>query len=594
MSREDVERRLAAILSADVVGYSRLMADDEAGTHAALKAHRAEFVDATIAEHHGRIVKLIGDGALVEFASVVNSVACAIDIQRGMAERNRDVPKDRRIRFRIGINLGDVIIEGDDIYGDGVNIASRIEALAEPGGICLSDDAYRQARGRLDVAFEDMGEHAVKNIPDPIRVFRVELAHAAGEIDSEDDVVAAPALSAKPSIAVLPFDNMSGDPEQEYFADGISEDLITALSRIHWFFVIARNSTFTYKGRAVNVTEVARDLGVRYVLEGSLRKAGNRVRITAQLIDATTGNHVWAEHYDRELADIFALQDEMTQTIVGAVEPELSAAERERAAHKPPDNLDAWESYQRGLWHMWRFTKDDNAEAQSLLRRAQELDPGFAIAYAYESYAHFLDVILGYAEAPGACLASALAAANEALALDDKEPVAHFAQGRVYMVQGKHAASIAALETSLEFNPSFAQACHGLGFAFALAGRLEDSADMLDRGIRLSPHDPLLFATETIRSFSCTLQHQHEAAAEWALRAVRRPQAVGGGYWPYAALAAALGNLGKTEEAEAALASAFKQKPDLSLAYVIKTLPTTQLDGLGPYLDGLRAAGLTA
>ena len=405
-----MERRLAAILAADVVGYSRLMGEDEAGTLERLKSLRRELVQPGITERKGRIVKLMGDGLLAEFPSVVEAVQCAADIQRSMIGREADLPNERRIKLRIGVNLGDIIVEGSDIYGEGVNVAVRLEALADPGGICISGKVYEEVRNKLPTAFEDLGEQEVKNIAEPVRVYR--WTDAADQEPGGAGAEAALPLPDKPSIAVLPFENMSGDPEQEYLADGICEDLITALSKIRWFFVIARNSTFTYKGQAVEVTQVARELGVRYVIEGSVRKAGNRVRITAQLIDATTGRHVWAERYDRDLADIFELQDEMTQTIVAAVEPELGAAERERALSKPPENLDAWETCQRGLWHLWRFDREDNAKAPSLLQRAQELDPGFAAAYAHEAYSHFVNVIMGWAEDPDRTLAAGMAAAK--------------------------------------------------------------------------------------------------------------------------------------------------------------------------------------
>ncbi|MHA1151930.1 MAG: tetratricopeptide repeat protein [Alphaproteobacteria bacterium] len=553
-----MERRLVAILAADIVGYSRLMRADEEGTLARLKKLRKELFAPKVLEHHGRIVKLMGDGALVEFASAVDAVRCAVAIQAGLAERETEMSEDAAMSLRIGINLGDIIIEDGDIYGDGVNLAARLEGLAEPGGVCLSANVHEQVRHKLDLNF---GSQAL-------------------------------ALPDKPSIAVLPFDNMSVDPEQEYFADGISEDLITALSKIRWFFVIARNSTFTYKGQAVEVTQVARELGVRYVIEGSVRKAGNRVRISAQLIDATTGHHVWAERYDRDLADIFELQDEMTQTIAGAVEPELSAAERERAVRKPPESLDAWETYQRGLWHLWSFTKDDSAEAQRLLRRAQELDPGFATAYAFESYSHYLDAILGFAEAAGESLAAALAAAKKALASDDKDPVAYFALGRVYMMHGQHDASVAELRTAISLNPSFAMAYHGLGSALTLSGQLEEAAEALDQALRLSPRDPVSWGTLCWRSLTCSLLQQYEAAAEWARRAAHEPRAAKGGYWSYAVLASALGNLGHIEEAREAVDEALRRMPDLSLGYLKNTLPTKQPDGLASYLDGLRKAGL--
>jgi adenylate cyclase len=585
-----LERRLAAILAADVVGYTRLMGADEAGTLRRLTELRQEILELLINEHHGRVVKLMGDGLLVEFASVVDALACAVAWQNRVSEQEVATEEDKRLQFRIGINLGDVIVEGEDIHGDGVNVASRLEGLAEPGGIYLSDDAYRQVRGKVEAEFEDLGELALKNVAEPVRVYRV--ATAVSGTASAKPASRPLSLPEKPSIAVLPFTNMSGDPEQEFFADGISEDLITALSKIRWFFVIARNSTFTYKGQAVEVTQVARELGVRYVIEGSVRKAGNRVRITAQVVEAASGNHLWAERYDRDLKDIFALQDEMAQTIVGAVEPELSAAEREHAARKPPESLDAWETYQRGLWHLWSFTRDDNAETQRVLRRAQELDPSFATAYAFESYSHYLDAMLGFSEAPDESLAAALTAAKRALALDDKDPVAYFALGRVYMMHGKHDASVVELETAISINPSFAMAYHGLGSALMLSGRLEEAAEALDKAIRLSPRDPVLWGMMCFRSVTCSLLQQYEAAAEWGRRAAHEPRAAKGGYWAYAVLASALGNLGQAAAAREALGDALRQKPDLSLTYLEKTLPTKEPGGLDPYLAGLRKAGL--
>ena len=589
MTHRGGERRLSAIMAADVVGFTGLMAIDEDGVLERLKSLRSNVFDPVIAEYGGRVVKLMGDGALVEFASVVDSVGCAAEIQRALAACNADLPEESRIILRIGINIGDVIVDGEDIYGDGVNIAARLEEIAEPGGVCLSADAWRQARGKLDLDFEDMGERKVKNVCEPLHVYRVAPAGVGGAAIAG----AAHASPDKPSIAVLPFENMSGDPEQDYFADGISEDLITALSKIRWFFVIARNSTFTYKGAAVKVKQVARELGVQYVLEGSVRKAGNRVRISAQLIDAVADHHVWAEHYDRDLDDIFALQDEMTQTIVGAVEPEMSAVEREQAAHKPPESLDAWESYQRGLWCLWSFTEERLGEARALFRRAQSLDPGFASAFAYESYSHYLDAILGYSKAPTESVAAGIEAGRKSLALDDKDPVAYFAIGRALMLRGEHDDSLAHLNKSLSINPSFSQARHGLGMVLALAGRLDESARELDEAIRLSPRDPLRFATEAIRSLTCTLQHKHEEAVEWARKSIREPQAAKGGYFPFATLASALANLDRLGEAREALAAAYDQKPDLTLAYVIKTVPTKKPGGIDIYLEGLRKAGLT-
>ena len=398
MAEERVERRLAAILAGDVAGYSRLMGIDEEGTLAALKRHRRELVDPKIKEHRGRIVKLTGDGILVEFASVVDAVRCAVDIQRGMVERNAAVPPERRIEFRIGLNVGDIIIDERDIYGDGVNVAARLEALAEPGGICVS----RVVRDQLDFSFADMGEQQVKNIARPVRTHRILL----GEKDVEPtDVTAAMAPSVrlvaqKPSIAVLPFANMSGDPEQEYFSEGITEDIITNLSRNRAFFVISRSTSFTYKGPAVDIGRVARDLGVRYVVEGSIRRAGNRVRITAQLIDAETGHHLWADRYDRELADVFAVQDEIAQRIAGAIAPGIISSEIRHAQQKSPSQLDAWDRIMRAHWHIRRFTQNDLAEARRLLDEAIALDPTNSVAYSDLALARHFEGVFGWGDGP--------------------------------------------------------------------------------------------------------------------------------------------------------------------------------------------------
>ncbi len=595
MAREGIERRLAAILIADVVGYSRLMGEDEAGTLARLKAHRAEFVDPTIAEYQGRIVKLMGDGVLVEFPSAVDAVQCAAAVQDGIAARNAEVPAGKRIEFRIGVNLGDVIVEGDDIYGDGVNVAARLQELCAPGGVAVSAVVFDQVDGKLDLAFDDLGQKRAKNIAKPLRVYSARLdgaepadADPPADADSPTEPLALP---DKPSIAVLPFNNLSGDPEQEYLADGITEDVITALAKNRWFFVIDRNSSFTYKDQTPDTKRVARELGVRYVLEGSVRKAGNRVRVAAQLVDATTGTHVWAERYDREIEDIFELQDDMTHTIAGVVEPELRAVERERAVRKPAERLDAWETYQRGLWNLWTFADEETAEAVRLFQRAYELDPSFAAAYAHESYATYLRVILAYSKAPKEDLAAGLVAAKKATTLDDKDAVGYFALGRVLMMMGDHDASIAQLEQSIRLNPNFSQAHHGLGFALALAGRLEEAVEASEMALRLSPRDPLTWATTVVHSLESTLMREREEALVWAERTMRLPRA--NGYFPHAMLAAALANLGRIDEARAAIEKAIEWKPDLTVSFVEKNMPTKQPGGLAPYLDGLRKAGLS-
>jgi TolB-like protein len=382
LTSERVTRRLTAILAADVAGYSRLMGTDEEGILAQLKAHRRELVDLKITEHRGRIVKTTGDGMLVEFASVVDALRCAVEVQRGMIERNAEVPPDKRIEFRVGINVGDIIIDGDDIYGDGVNVAARLEGLAEAGGICVSARVQEDARGKLELAFEDMGEQQLKNIDRPVRAYRAKL--------SDQGTSPRPSLPLpdKPSIAVLPFQNMSGDPEQEYFADGIVEEIITALSRFRQIFVIARNSSFTYKGRAVDVKQVGRELGVRYVLEGSVRKAAKRVRITGQLVDASTSAHLWADRFDGGLEDIFDLQDRVTVSVVSAIAPKLEQAEIERTKHKPTERLDAYDCLLRGMASLYRVTRDSNSEALRLYYRAIELDPDFALAHGWAAFCY--------------------------------------------------------------------------------------------------------------------------------------------------------------------------------------------------------------
>ena len=353
MAEERVERKLAAILAADVAEYSRLMGEDEVGTRARFNAHLDELIEPAIASGRGRIVKTTGDGLLVEFASVADAVQCAVEIQKGMAERNVDEPNDRRMEFRIGVNLGDVIIEGDDIHGDGVNVAARLEGVAEPGGICISGAVHESVRNKLDVVFVDLGEQSVKNIADPVRVFRASLDGVRRKSDASAE---ADAIFRRPAVAVLPLKNLSGDPDQEYFTDGLTEDIITALSLWRSFPVIARNSTFSYKGQSPDIRKVGEELGARFVIEGSVRKAGNRIRVTVQLIDAETGHHVWAERFDRELDDIFALQDEITQRVAATVEPELGRFEQKRLAAKHPTSLDAWDYCQRGMYLLYKFT----------------------------------------------------------------------------------------------------------------------------------------------------------------------------------------------------------------------------------------------
>ncbi len=466
-----MERRLSAIMAADVVGYTRLMEADEEGTLTQLKAVRSEIVDPKIAECGGRIVKTTGDGMLVEFTSAVEAIRGAVQVQQEMAARGGD------IRFRIGVNIGDIIIDNDDIFGDGVNLAARLEAAAPEGGILISAAVHDQIAGKVEVSFSDGGEQSFKNILKSVRVWRWQVGN-----ESSPGTEKAPlALPDKPSIAVLPFNNMSGDPEQEYFSDGITEDIITALSKFRWFFVTARNSTFAYKGQSPNIPQVARELGVQYVLEGSVRKAGKRVRITGQLIDALDGNHIWAERYDRELVDILDLQDEITSAITGAVAPELAETVRKRSVQKASEFLDAWDLHNRAMWHLYRFNQEDAASAMELFERAIAAAPGFAAAHASLAYQQFLNVILGYSDNPAASLEAGLRAAKRAVELDEKDSLGHCMIGRILCMYGQHDASIAAPERALDLNPNSFIVRLSMGMVLAWAGQNEDGLGILTR-----------------------------------------------------------------------------------------------------------------
>ena len=590
MVTQGVERKLAAILVADVVGYGRLMGADEAGTLARLQAHLSDLVQPKVADHRGRVVKLMGDGVLAEFASVVDAVQCAAEVQRGMAARNTDVAKDRRIEFRIGVNLGDIITQGDDIHGDGVNIAARMEGLAEPGGICICGFVHDQVQNKLALDFEDMGTRQVKNIAKPVHVYRILAdqtpARSPGNAGGPTPSLALP---DRPSIVVLPFANVSGDPEQEYFADGVTQEVITALSRIRWIFVIASNSSFAYKGRTPDVREVANELGVRYVVEGSVRQAGNRIRIMAQLIDGTTGNHVWAQRYDRELSEIFALQDELTQTIVVAIEPELGKAERQRARLRRPDSIDAWTTYQRGMSHLYRISADNLAQAQDLFRQAIDLDPRLGPAYSGLAETYYLGSVYGLTGSPAEARATALEPALKAVELDDTDAAAHCTLGRVHTFRREHDAAIPEFEAALELNPSHALAHYGLGAARTFSGMAADAIASLESAIRLSPHDPLMGSFLVRMADAHLLVRKYEAAVDWARKALRQPNF----QWSrYAVLVSALGHLGRIDEAKRALADLRERRPDFSFKFVRDNHLYTDADDFEHYLDGLRLAGV--
>jgi adenylate cyclase len=537
-------RRLAAILAADVAGYSRLMGADEEGTLERLKALRRELVDPKIAEHRGRIVKTTGDGLLVEFASVVDALRCATEVQAAMTERNAAVPADSRIEFRVGIHQGDIVVEDGDLFGDGVNIAARLEGLAEPGGICVSARVQEDAAGKLDLAFEDIGEQQLKNISRPVGVFRVGAKRA---VPPSEPPAALP-LPDKPSVAVLPFTNMSADPEQEFFADGIAEDVITALSRYPSLFVIARNSSFTYKGRAVDVKQVGRELGVRYVLEGSLRKSGNRIRVTAQLVEAESGKHVWAERYDRDLADIFAVQDEITEAVTTAIAPAIAQAEQQRAMRKPPGSLDAWAAYQRGLWHMSKYASNDNSLAEKLFRQAIALDPNFADAYcglaSAQSMAGFLQ--FGIHDLNDA-LKSAESSARQAIALDGNNAAAHATRSHALRLRGDWRGALAEAESALRLSPNLAFGYHSRGSTLVFSGRPNEGIVDLQTSLRLEPRGQAsAFRLQHI-GIGFYFSRAYDDAVDAFEQAIRSFPEVPGTYtW----LPAALGQLGRTEEAK--------------------------------------------
>ena len=584
---ERVERRLAAILAVDVAGYSRLMEADEEGTLAALRAIRRELGDPKIAEHRGRIVKTTGDGLLVEFGSVVDSVRCAVELQRGMIARNADIPPAKRIEFRIGIHQGDIIAEDGDIFGDGVNLAARLEGLADPGGICVSGRVHADVAGKLDVGFEDMGERHVKNISRPVRVFRAQIG--VPKAAAAETTPSLP-LPDKPSLAVLPFQNMSGDPEQEYFADGMVEEITTAISRLPWLFVIARNSSFTYKGRVVDVKQVARELGVRYVLEGSVRKAGNRVRITGQLIDATTGNHIWADRFDGALDDIFDLQDRVSSSVVGAIEPKLRQSEIERASRKPTESLDAYDLYLRALAQSYRFSEEGLAQAVSLLRQALAIDPSYAPAAAFVGWCRMFQRVQGWGAVSEAEVAEGVSLARQALeaARDDPEVMWQTAYPLFYFT-GETALAEAVLDRALMLNSNAATAWICRGNIHALRNQPEAAMEDLDRAQRLSPFDPFGYVNAWGFAIAHIAAGRFEQAIQWADRALHdQPRFI----IAIRAKIAANAHLGRLDEARAECARMLALYPGLTIAAFRASAASFAPEFVERYVTGLRLAGL--
>ena len=576
------ERKLVAILAADVVGYSRLMEVDEAGTLARLKTHRLELIDPTIARHRGRIIKTTGDGLLVEFQSVVDAVQCACEIQTRMARRNADVSPARAIQLRIGINLGDVIVEGDDIFGDGVNVAARLEALAEPGSICVSAAVRDQVGARLDARFEDLGEQSVKNITRPIRIYQV-VTSGTGTTALAEPAAGRGKAGAKPSIAVLPFANMSGDPEQEFFADGLTEDIITELSRFRDLLVISRNSVFVHKGKPVNVQAVAREFGVDYVVEGSVRKAAGRVRVTVQLIDAETDTHIWAERYDRELKDIFAIQDEVTAAVVATLSGRVEAAAHERGARKPTENMAAYECVLAGKILHHRSAREANAEAQRLLDRAIELDPKYAHAHAWKGCVVGQSWIYGWCPDKELALKQVAQELETALALDDNDPDVHRVLAALNLTFDNHDKAIYHQQRALSLNPNNLIVVQQ-GELLTWIGRAQEGIDWIRRAMRLNPYHPERYwnhlgrAQYTARAYADAIE---------SFSRIVRPD-----HSHHAFLAASSAQLGNKTAAAAHAREATTLEPSFSINKYLATLHYKEAADREHYREGLIKAGL--
>jgi adenylate cyclase len=573
---EGTQRRLAAILAADVVGYTRLMSEDEAVTLDALRHLRREVFEPAVSECKGTLVKSMGDGWLVEFASVVAGVSCAIRLQEALAGHER-------IKLRVGLHVGDVTFEDEDIYGDGVNVASRLQELAEPGAIIISGAARSGIDQSLSAGFADLGAQELKNIPEPVSLF----GWGMTEVSDKDANLPLP---DKPSIAVLPFDNMSGDPEQEFFADGMAEDIITGLSRFGSLLVIARNSSFSFKGQSVDVTVVAEALGVRYVLEGSVRKGGERIRVTGQLIDAETGNHIWAERYDRNLEDIFAVQDEVTEAIIAAIVPEIDQTERERARRKPPDKLDAWDTYQRGLTSFFQSENISMLEAVYFFARATEIDPGFALAWARAAWARTRYLLNVKTDDRERFIREALEKAQMAMRLDPGDPICILAQGDMMMHTGEHNLGIAKMQEAVALNPNSAEIHYALGKALDNAGRHEETIEAVERAIQLSPRDAAIARFYGMRAFANFHLGRYEAAVSGAHQAMHSPNPTN---WANVCFAMALFRLGEEDRAKEAMKEVYTSMPQFSLSFAREALSHFVQDISNNTLETLRRMGVT-
>ncbi len=584
MSDQAPKRRLAAILAADVVGCSRLMEKDEAGTLAVLKSRRKQVLEPLVSRNEGRVFKIAGDGVLVEFGSAVNAVQCAVDLQSKMAEANGGVPTDRHIILRIGINLGDVMVEGSDLYGDGVNIAARLEAIAEPGGILASGTAHDYVRNKVKVVFDDLGLQTLKNIAEPVRAYRVSGTPAVALTQPEP-------ASDRPSIAVLPFTNMSGDPEQDYFSDGITENIITDLARFHDLFVIARNSSFAYRGKATRIGDVSRALGVRYILEGSVQRSDERVRITAQLIDGVTGRHLWAERYDKLAKDTFKVQDEVTETIVGTLATayggRLHKAWRGRAGSEDSRSVQALDYFQRGIELADRFTKEDAQRSREYLLKAIELDPNYGKAFSKLAWLHLFDVVFGWGENAEASLVRAFEFADLAVQRDDDEAWGHWAMGACYLIHGEAERALQEYHRALELNPNDADLLAEYGSCLSFVGRPKEGLDSVQKAMKLNPHHPEWYVMIRGQAFFDARRYGDAIATLGQLREFETVSA----RLCLAASHAAAGNAG---EAQKAVARALEIDPHATIKQMTKLgrAPYRESGDLAHFLDNLRKAGL--
>jgi adenylate cyclase len=586
MAEHRVQRRLAAILAADVVGYSRLMAADEAGTLAALKSRRKEVVEPLVARHQGRLFKVVGDGVLVEFASAVNAVQCAVDLQQDMASANAGQPEDCHIVLRIGINLGDVMVEGGDLYGDGVNVAARLEGVADPGGICLSRGAHDQVKGKLGVVFEDGGEQQLKNIVEPVRVYRMRPITAAASLTSRLTAPFRPHPD-KPSIAVLPFQNMSGDPEQDYFCDGLVEDIITTLSKLTGLRVTARNSTFVFKGRSVDVREAAQRLGVRYVLEGSVRKSGNRIRITAQLIDAQDGTHLWAERYDRAMDDIFAIQDEITLVLATEMQVKLTEGEHARLHYTTTTNVEAWTCWVQGMsHHRQAVTKEAQGQARFFWEKALALDPASASLNAQLGLLHSFDARFGWWDDHETAIEKALAYVDRAFELDSGHAVAYTASSLILLFQRQHDKAVAAARRAVELAPGAADTAELASHVLAASGYPEEAVVLSEKAMTLSPNYPAVYLGTLGNAYRLS------GRTEQAIEAFQAYHARNPGFG-LTDIVIAYQQTGRSQEAKRTAEQLLAARPNFTVAAWLKTQfsrrDTAQVEADAA---ALRAAGL--